>query len=91
LERLFQRGHKVILLVNAIGIAGVFTMLVAYYLLQQGRVTAHQPIYLWMNLLGGLAVILSLFWEWNLPAFLMETAWVLISVLSLMRQRRQPL
>ena len=73
---------------NAVGIAGVFAILVAYFLLQQGKVTAHQPSYLWLNLLGGLAVIFSLLVEWNLPAFLMEAAWVIISAVSLIRYRR---
>ena len=58
-------------------------MLVAYYLLQQGKFTSHQTQYLWMNFLGGIAVIISLFINWNLPAFIMELAWVLISAHSL--------
>lgn len=68
---------------NIVGIAGVLSMLTAYYWLQQGKVTSHQPLYLWMNFTGGLAVLFSLFLHWNLPAFLMELAWVLISAHSL--------
>ncbi len=64
-------------------------MLFAYFLLQQGKVTAHQPSYLWMNFLGGIAVLASLCIEWNLPAFLMELAWTLISAVSLWRIRRK--
>ncbi len=64
-------------------------MLVGYYLLQQGKVSAHQPLYLWLNFWGGCAVILSLMWEWNLPAFMMEMAWVTISAMSLWRIRRE--
>ena len=70
-------------LVNILGLAGVLAMLVAYYLLQQGKLTSHEPKYLWMNFLGGLAVILSLFANWNLPAFVMELTWVLISAHSI--------
>lgn len=73
---------------NVLGLAGVATMLVAYFLLQCEKVTAHQPSYLWMNFLGGLAVIFSLFLDWNLPAFMMEVAWVLISAYSLVRYRK---
>lgn len=62
-------------------------MLFAYFLLQQGKVTAHQPSYLWMNFLGGIAVLVSLCVEWNLPAFMMELAWVTISAVSLWRIR----
>lgn len=76
-----------LLLVNIAGVAGVFAILVAYFLLQQGKVTAHQPLYLWLNLWGGFAVLFSLLWDWNLPAFLMEAAWVTISAVSLWRYR----
>jgi hypothetical protein len=76
-------------IVNVLGLGGVLTMLVAYFLLQQGKLTAHQPLYLWMNFLGGIAVILSLFWDWNLPAFMMEVAWVLISAYGLVRYRER--
>jgi hypothetical protein len=69
--------------VNILGLAGVLAMLVAYYLLQQGKFTSHQPIYLWMNFAGGIAVIISLCVDWNLSAFVMELAWVLISGYSL--------
>lgn len=72
---------------DILGLVGVFSMLVAYYLLQQGRVTSHQPAYLWMNFLGGLAVLFSLIEHWNLPAFIMELAWVLISAHSLFWQK----
>lgn len=58
-------------------------MLLAYYLLQQQKVQAHSPKYLWMNFLGGLAVLVSLCFHWNLPAFLMELAWIAISGHSL--------
>lgn len=79
-----------LLLVNIAGVAGVFAILVAYYLLQQGKVTAHQPLYLWLNFWGGFAVLVSLLWEWNLPAFMMEAAWVTISGVSLWRYRKKP-
>ena len=73
--------------VNGLGICGVAAMMVAYFLLQQEKLTPHHPVYLWMNLLGGVAVIISLFWDWNLPAVIMEAIWVLISAYSLVRYR----
>ena len=74
---------------DGVGLVGVLSMLVAYYMLQKGRLSAHQPIYLWMNFLGGLAVLLSLFIHWNLSAFVMELAWVLISGHSLLMLKKK--
>ncbi len=62
-------------------------MLVAYFLLQRGKLTAHQPLYLWLNFWGGVVVICSLLQHWNLPAFIMELAWVSISAYSLITLR----
>lgn len=76
-------------LTNLVGIGGVASMMIAYFLLQQEKLTPHHPTYLWMNLLGGLAVIFSLFYEWNLSAFIMEALWVLVSAHSLIRYRKK--
>lgn len=77
---------------NIIGLAGVGAMLLAYYLLQQGKVGPHDSRYLWLNLIGALAVVLSLVEDWNLPAFVIEACWVAISAHGLwkLRARRQP-
>lgn len=76
--------------INIIGLAGVLAILVGYFLLQRGKVTSHEPRYLWMNFLGSLAVLISLFFHWNAPAFVMELAWVLISAYSLFGPKQKP-
>lgn len=72
---------------NVTGIAGVVSMLAAYILLQRGAVMALDRRYLWMNCLGAVAVMFSLLWAWNLPSFLVETAWAGISAYSLLRSK----
>jgi hypothetical protein len=74
---------------NIIGIVGMLLFLAAYYLLQQDALSAHDPRYLWMNFTGSIAVLASLLWAWNLPSFLLESAWAIISAYGLIRLRRK--
>lgn len=64
-------------------------MLVAYYMSQRGTMGVNDMRYLWMNLLGALAVVFSLLWEWNLPGFLIDSTWAAISAHSIYRLRRR--
>jgi hypothetical protein len=70
---------------NTIGLAGGLLFLVSYYLVQRGTMTDHDPRYLGMNLAGSIALIASLCWAWNLPAFILEIVWGLISIYGLIR------
>lgn len=70
---------------NLIGIIGVLMVLTAYLLLQMGKISSNKPFYSLLNLLASCAVVYSLLYEWNLPAFLMELAWVIISGYGLYR------
>ena len=67
------------------GVAGVVMILIAYLLLQIGRLGALDLRYTLLNLAGALLIIISLVFDFNLSAFLMEAAWVLISLLGLWR------
>lgn len=70
---------------DAIGLAGVLAMLVAYALTVAGRLDPLRPPALLMNLLGSLAVLLSLTAAFNLPAAVIESAWALIALIGLVR------
>ena len=67
------------------GIAGVILILIAYLMLQLGKWDGIDPRYTLFNLAGALLIILSLVFDFNLSAFLMEVAWVLISFIGLYR------
>lgn len=73
------------LLANIAGLVGVLCFLLAYFLLQNGKVTHNGGPYLGLNLLGALLVMVSLLYDWNLPAFLLEAAWALISMYGIYR------
>lgn len=65
---------------NIIGNIGVLCFLSAYFLLQKEKVTHRGRLYLGLNLAGALMVIYSLMFDWNLPSFLLEAAWTMITM-----------
>ncbi len=67
------------------GNVGVVLVLAAYLLVQLQRLSAIQPPYLIANALGALLRLLSLMNEFNLSAFVIEAAWLLISAYGLVR------
>ncbi len=70
---------------DVLGGIGVLFILLAYLLLQLERVSPTRPPYLLANGLGSFLILVSLVNEFNLSAFVMEAAWLLISVYGLMR------
>jgi hypothetical protein len=70
------------------GTAGVILVVGAYLLLQLERVASNAHSYLIANALGASLILLSLFAEFNLSAFLMEFFWLAISLLGLLRRAR---
>jgi len=74
---------------NILGGIGVCFFLVSYFLLQKGTWKPDSPAYLLSNLFGALLVLGSLLIDWNLPAFLLEVAWALISIYGLLKYIRK--
>ncbi len=68
-----------------IGLIGVVINLGAYLLLSTGRMRANQPRYQWMNIVGTLAIITSLCAQMNMPAMVLNIAWLTVSVAGLFR------
>lgn len=68
---------------DIVGIMGDVFIILAYFLLQLGKLCAKSLPYLLLNLCGALCIIFSLIFEWNLAAFIIETVWVLISIYGL--------
>ncbi len=77
-----------------VGLAGVLLILLAFLLLQARKLGGQGLPYQIMNALGALGVIISLvFGQFNLPALLLEIAWLLISLFGITmaaRRRREP-
>ena len=71
---------------DIIGLVGVVLIVVAYLMLQLGKLPSSSPSYSLLNAIGAFLVMVSLFFDFNLSAFLMEAFWFLISLFGLMRQ-----
>ncbi len=73
------------LLFNSIGILGVLSCLLAFFLLQIGKLRSDHVNYSALNLLGSIGILISLIYQWNLSAFLMEVTWGLLSFYGVVR------
>ncbi len=67
------------------GFAGVVLIVAAYLMLQLNRLPSTAPVYSLLNAVGAFLVMVSLVFDFNLAAFLMEAFWFLISLIGLMR------
>ena len=70
---------------DAIGLAGVLAILLAYAGTVAGRLDAIRPPALLLNLFGAIAILVSLYGAFNLSAAVMEAAWALVALLGLLR------
>lgn len=70
------------------GLLGVGLTLLAFWLLQAGRVRGDGLTYQLMNAFGALAVLVSLLYAFNLSAFVLEGLWLAISIYGIVRGRR---
>jgi len=71
------------------GLLGVSTILLAYFLLQAGRLRGDALSYQLMNAFGAFALLISLLYAFNLSAFVMEAAWLVVSIYGIARGRRK--
>ena len=72
------------------GNVGVALMVIGYLLLQAEKLRSTDLSYSLMNGAGALLVVISLFYRFNLSAFLVEVFWLLISVYGLIRYLSRP-
>jgi hypothetical protein len=75
-------------LFDVAGFAGVLLIIVAYLLLQLEKLPSSSPRYSLLNAAGALLIMVSLFFAFNLSAFIVEAFWFLISLLGLWRALR---
>lgn len=73
---------------NIIGILGDFSVLIAYSLLQFKKLKAESFLYSFLNLVGAIFLLFSLYYAWNLPAAIIEITWILISFYGLVQVLR---
>ena len=74
-----------------IGLLGTLLVLLAFFLLQARKLHGNGPVYQLLNAIGAAAIIVSLFYAFNLASMLLEIVWLLISIYGLVvgfRHRR---
>ncbi len=76
---------------NIIGLTGVGLILLAYFLLQTGRLSARHIYYSLLNLVGAIMHLYSLIYFLNLASVVIEIFWVVISLYGVWAAlRRKP-
>ena len=76
------------MLYNLAGFAGMGCVLLAYAMANSGKWTAAQLRFHCVNLAGALLIIVSLMHDWNMPIFVLETAWACIAIYGIIKARR---
>ena len=72
-----------------VGNAGVVMILATYLGVQLDRLDARSVVYSVLNAIGAGLITLSLCFDFNLSAFVIEVAWVLISLYGIVVRLRQ--
>ncbi len=76
---------------DLVGNLGVLIILGTYFALQADKIDAKSLTYSALNALGAGSITVSLLFNFNLSAFVVEAAWVAVSVYGLARAvRRRP-
>ena len=68
-----------------VGNVGVVIILLSYLLLQIGKVKIEDWRYSAANGLGALLILISLYFAFNLSSFVIELAWLVISLFGLFK------
>ena len=70
---------------DGIGLFGAALIVIAYFLLQTGRIDSLSLSFSVVNALGAAAILVSLLHESTLGAFAIESFWLIISVYGMYR------
>ena len=70
---------------DAVGVVGVLCILIAYAGATAKKLDPAQAPALLLNLCGALLILVSLYFDFNLSAVLMEGAWALVAVYGLVQ------
>lgn len=65
---------------NLLGVAGVVMVLAGYFLLVSERLRERDVLYLGLNVLGSALILVSLAHSFNLPATVLQAAWIAITL-----------
>jgi hypothetical protein len=61
-------------------------IIIAYFSNQQGWMSSTGPRFQLLNLCGSALILVSLYYQWNLPSVVIEAFWAAISLYGLVLQ-----
>ena len=70
---------------DVLGNLGVFLIILTYFLLQIRKLSSESLLYSALNALGASLIVVSLLFDFNLSAFIVEAFWVIISLIGIGR------
>jgi hypothetical protein len=73
---------------DAVGVTGVAAFLTAYALLQISVLRVEDSRFAALNGFGSLAMLFSLYWNFNLASFISQVIWLILTVIGFVRYRR---
>ncbi|MCX4027368.1 hypothetical protein H0A36_24675 [Endozoicomonas sp. SM1973] len=65
---------------DLVGNIGVFLILLCYLFIQMNKLNNDSLVYSLGNLIGAILILISLYFDFNLSAVIIEGAWALISI-----------
>lgn len=68
---------------DILGTIGVVFIVVMYIMLQSEKISAERPAFSAFNALGAILILISLSYEFNLSAALIEGVWLIVSLYGL--------
>jgi hypothetical protein len=68
---------------DILGTLGVAVIIVTYILLQIGRLKSGKLAYSLLNAVGAALILVSLYYSFNFPSFVVEFFWLLISLFGI--------
>lgn len=71
-------------LIKILGWTGTGLFLFAYWQLNRGHWTARTPVYHWLNILGGIFLVIDTAYDQSWAALAANGAWGIIAVLGLL-------
>jgi hypothetical protein len=74
-----------IALYDLAGLVGAVIIMAAYFANQQRWLPSDDWRFPGANLVGSSLILVSLWFDWNLPSFVIELAWALVSILGVVR------
>ena len=74
---------------DILGTLGVAVIILTYVLLQIGRLSSNRLAYSLLNAAGAFLILVSLWFSFNLPSFIVEFFWLLISLFGIGKYLRQ--